>query len=89
MRRGMEDSAIAKRLTETRLALGYRTQTALAEQIGILPHKYNPFERGKRRISLGVALLIWEKLGVSLDWMYCGDATGLPASLYKKLKRRR
>ncbi len=89
MRPGTEHSVMAKRLTETRLALGYATQTAFAEQIGILPHKYNVFERGKRRISLGVALLIWERFGVSLDWMYCGDATGLPASLYKKLKRSR
>jgi len=89
MRQGIETSVIAKRLIQTRLALGYATQTAFSEQIGIHQHQYNVFENGRRRISLGVALLIWEKFGVSLDWIYCGDATGLPASLHKKLKRSR
>ena len=89
MRPGANHSVIARRLVQTRLALGYKTQRALTDQIGIWSHLYNPFERGSRRISLGVALLIWEKFGVSLDWIYCGDATGLPASLYKKLKRSR
>ena len=85
MRPGMEISA--KRLVRTRLALGYMTQSAFAEQLGIGSPQYSVFESGKRRISLGVALLIWEKFGVSLDWIYCGDAAGLPAALYKKLKR--
>jgi len=85
MRPGMEISA--KRLVRTRRALGYTTQSAFAEQVGLRPHQINVFERGRRRISLGAALLIWEKFGVSLDWIYCGDAAGLPAALYKKLKR--
>ena len=82
-----DKSVIARRLIQTRLALGYKTQSAFAEQIGIGSAQYSVFESAKRRISLGVALSIREKFGVSLDWIYRGDAAGLPASLYKKLKR--
>jgi len=89
MRPGVEKSVIAKRLAQTRLALGYKTQQTFSDEIGIRPHQYSVFEKGTRRISLGVALLIWEKFGISLDWIYCGDAAGLPASLSKKLKRTR
>jgi transcriptional regulator with XRE-family HTH domain len=89
MRPGMENSVLARRLVRTRLALGYTTQRGFAEQLGIRSHQINVFERGRRRISLGVALLIREKFGISLDWIYCGDAAGLPAALYKKLKRGR
>ncbi len=89
MRPGADHSVIARRLVRTRLALGYKTQSALTDQIGIVSHLYNAFEKGRRRISLGVALLIYEKFGVSLDWIYCGDPSGLPASLSRKLKRSR
>ena len=84
-----DNSVIAKRLVQTRLALGYKTQSAFAEQLGTHSAQYSVFESGRRRISLGVALLISEKFGISLDWIYCGDAVGLPASVYKKLRRRR
>ena len=83
MRPGSETSVLAKRLVRTRLALGYRTQSAFAEQVGLHPHQINVFERGKRRISLGAALLMWEKFGISLDWIYCGDAAGLPRAVHR------
>ena len=86
MRRSSDKSAVAQRLVQTRLALGLPTQRALADEIGIHSHQINVLERGHRRIAVGVALLIYKRFGVSLDWIYCGDPTGLPASLYNKLK---
>ncbi len=84
-----DTSIIAKRLVQTRLALGYKTQSAFAGQLGIGSPQYSVFESGKRRMSLGVALLIQEKFGISLDWIYRGDAAGLSAPLSTKLKRRK
>ena len=81
------NAAMAKRLIQTRRALGYDTQRGLTDEIGILSHQYNRFETGDRRVSLGIALLIYDRFGVSLDWIYCGDPAGLPASLYRKIKR--
>jgi len=69
--------------------LGFKTQTAFAEEIGIHPYLYNPFERGKWRISLRVALKMRDKLGIPLDWTYCGDDSRLPAALYKKLQEHK
>jgi transcriptional regulator with XRE-family HTH domain len=83
----MKNSVIARRLIRTRRALGCETQRALTDEIGIASNQYNIFESGHRRISLGIALLIYERFGISLDWIYCGDASGLPASLQKKLRR--
>ena len=79
----------AGRITRTRLALGFKTQTAFAEEIGIRHYLYNPFERAKRRVSLNVALKIRDKLGIPLDWIYCGDDSRLPAALYKKLQEHK
>ena len=76
----------AGRITRTRLALGFKTQTAFSEEIGIQSYLYNPFERGKRRVSLEVALRIRDRFGVPLDWTYCGDDRRLPAALSKKLR---
>jgi DNA-binding XRE family transcriptional regulator len=79
----------AARITRTRLALGFKTQTAFAKEIGIHPYLYNPFERGKWRVSLAVAFKIRNKFGIPLDWIYCGDASRLPAALSTSLKERK
>jgi len=79
----------AGRLARTRLALGFKTQTAFAEEIGIQQYLYNPLETGKRRVSLDVALKIRDKLGIPLDWIYCGDDSRLPTALYKVLQERK
>ncbi len=79
----------AGRITRTRLALGFKTQTAFAEEIGVRHYLYNPFERAKRRVSLGVAFKIRNKFGIPLDWIYCGDASRLPAALRTSLKERK
>ena len=79
----------AARLRRTRLALGFNTQSAICEKIGIRPYLYSPFERARRRVSLGVALKIRDKLGIPLDWTYCGDDSRLPAALSKELEQRK
>ena len=76
----MKHPEIAKRLIQTRLALGYE-QTAFAEQAGVHQPVYNGFERGKRGISIATALKIRDRFGIPLDWIFCGDASRLPRGL--------
>lgn len=76
--------AIASRLVRTRRALGF-SQTMFCTEIGVEKNVYNPFEKGHRRITVDVALKIHERFGISLDWIYCGEAARLPVELYHKL----
>ncbi len=77
-------SARAKR---TRLALGFATQKAFCEASGVRYDLYGACERGQRRLSLDVALKIRDKLGIPLDWIYCGDDSRLPAALRTELRK--
>lgn len=80
----MPDSlkTIAGRLARTREALGFESQEAFAATLGLGKGTYNPFETGKRRISLDVAIRLREVHKISLDWTYCGDPSGLPVKVY-------
>jgi len=77
---------IAKRLIRTREAIGYLEQAEFCRQIKIDKTVYNPFEKGRRRITLDVAMKIRARFGISLDWIYCGDSSHLPGQLYEKLQ---
>jgi transcriptional regulator with XRE-family HTH domain len=79
-------SARAKR---TRLAWGFPTQKAFCEASGVRYDLYTACERGQRRLSLAVALKIRRRFGIPLDWIYCGDASRLPAALATSLKERK
>ena len=69
---------VARRLRRTRLALGYESQAGFARVIDTKVSRYNQYETGERLITLDVALRITERFGVTLDWIYRGDASGLP-----------
>lgn len=73
--------SIGKRLVRTREALGY-SQAQFCREIGIERNQYNPFEKGRRRITVDVALLILDRFEISLDWIYAGRKMGLPAHLH-------
>lgn len=77
--------AIANRLFLTRKALGYEEQAEFCRQIGVDKTVYNPFETGRRRISLDVALAIRRRFAIPLDWIYCGELSRLPGEVYAKL----
>ena len=78
---------IANRLIRTRQALGFEEQVEFCAEIGVAKNVYNPFEKGKRRITIDVALKIRERFDISLDWIYCGDASRLSVSIHKKISR--
>lgn len=81
-----EEKIIAERLLRMRKALGL-SQAAFCREICVEKNLYNPFERGRRRITLDVARAIRARFAVSLDWIYEGDMSALRNDLAEKLQR--
>lgn len=77
---GRSNSDIAKRLAALMNALGHN-QAAFALLIGVSQPALNNYLKGIRRPDLDVAINIQVKTGVTLDWLYLGDRSGLPAKL--------
>lgn len=75
---------LARRLVQTREALEL-TQVELCRQIGVPKNIYNPFEKGRRRITIDIAIKIRRRFKIGLNWIYCGDLTDLPHDLSLKL----
>lgn len=76
----------AARLIATREALGFPSQTDFCKEIKAAKNVYNPFETGKRPITLGMARKIKKRFGIPLDWTLDGDqAQKLPADIFNKI----
>jgi len=79
--------SIGRRLTATREALGFSSQTDFCKELNIARSTWNPFETGERRITLEVALSLRKQFNISMDWIYFGDRTALPTHILRKLDR--
>jgi transcriptional regulator with XRE-family HTH domain len=78
-------AAIGERLELTRRVFGLH-QLAFAERAKIPQNTYNQYERGKKRPSLDNALALREEYSLTLDWIYCGDPSGLKYDLAAAIK---
>jgi transcriptional regulator with XRE-family HTH domain len=78
---------VGARLKALRLELGYKSQTAFAEKLGIEKNTYNPYEKGTRALTFETALKIRRNFGVSVDWLFFGDLGMTSQSLMLKLGR--
>ena len=76
--------AIAARLRATREALGLK-QAPFADAAGVKRPTYNQWEKGKGRPGLDDAIKIADAHNLTLDWIYFGDASGLPLRLVGKI----
>ncbi len=79
--------AIAHRLIATREALGLN-QTEFCSNAGIAENTYNQYERAKGRPSLDMALKLCAAYRITLDWIYRGDAAGLPYSMARTIHQK-
>lgn len=79
--------AIARRLEELQLALGYDSQASFARAIDprMSPQKWSSYLRGTL-IPVPVANLLCRKFRVDLNWVYHGDEANLPHALVEKIK---
>jgi transcriptional regulator with XRE-family HTH domain len=82
---------VARRLRLTRVALGYsdRQQNDFAAESGIAQSHYNKFEGGSRLLTLNVAMKLCHRWGLTLDWLFRGDPSGLPYKLANDIKELR
>lgn len=76
--------AIGDRLRRTRKALGL-SQAALCRLAKIATNTYNQWENGTRRPELDQAMRLCETFRLTLDWLYRGDASGLPPGLAARI----
>jgi len=67
---------VARRLRRARLAL-HLDQQEFGTRAGLSQPQYNQFENGKRLLTLAAALRLCNEYGLTLDWLYRGDPSGL------------
>lgn len=73
---------IGKRLKLLREALGKKTQMQMAQMAGLTTASaWTNYEKGIRRIELDNALMLQQRTGAPIAWIYHGDMRGLPYDL--------
>jgi transcriptional regulator with XRE-family HTH domain len=81
----LETLEIGKRLRLLRIALGQK-QASLASHLEIDENTWINYEQGNMRPDVDTSIALSELSGVSLDWIYRGDNSMLPADLAEKLR---
>lgn len=76
--------SIGKRLKITREALGV-SAAQLCRAIDVKPNRWSQYESGERPITLAVANKLCDTYGLTLDWVYRGDPSGLPVRMHQRL----
>lgn len=79
---------VGRRLALTRKALGL-WQEEFAQAAGLTQPRYNPYETGKRMLTIEAARGLCEAFGLTFDWLYRGDPSGLPYRLADQIKSAR
>ena len=85
-RRERTAEAIGRRLRATRKALDLKQGPFLA-LCDIAQNTYSAWETGARRPSVDEAARLCDAHKLTLDWIYLGDASGLPLKITSKLPR--
>lgn len=81
---GRSNQDIARRIHALMAALDLN-QVGFATLVGISQPALNNYLKGLRRPDLDVAIAIQGKTGATLDWLYLGLRSGLPARLLELL----
>ena len=76
--KGLE--AIGNRLRALRAAVA-PSQAEFCRRLGVATNTWNQYEKGASRPDLDHATKIVQAFGVTLDWIYLGDISGLPHGL--------
>lgn len=80
--------AVGLRLQLTRGALKLESGV-FASAAGIAKNTYSQYESGIRLPKLDFALKLCERFGLTLDWVYRGDPSGLQYALANEIIRLR
>lgn len=79
-----QTKSIARRLVTLREAVA-PSAADLCRRTGLAPNRWSQYESGERRITLEASLVLCDKYGVTLDWIYRGDESGLPRHLIERM----
>ncbi|TGQ89432.1 XRE family transcriptional regulator [Mesorhizobium sp. M2D.F.Ca.ET.185.01.1.1] len=76
---------IGARLVALMEATNHKSQVGFAQLIEVSQPALNNYLKGLRRPELDVAMRIQARTGATLDWIYLGERSGLPAKLSETL----
>lgn len=79
---------VGRRLAVTRRCVGVNQQD-FGRQAGLTQPRYNQYETGQRLLTLAAAMRLCEEYGLTLDWLYRGDPSGLPYWLASSIRELR
>ncbi len=77
--------AVGERLRLTRESIGL-TQTDFAARAGLNPTTYNQYEKGRQYPQIRNAIALREAYDLTLDWIFCGDPSGLRYEMATAIK---
>jgi len=77
---------VGQRLRAVRTAAGYRTAREFAEKLDIEENTLTSWERGERLIEPEGLAGVRELTGVTADYIYYDDPSGLPPELVRNLE---
>lgn len=78
--------AAGKRLKALRIAKGFDTMRAFANDLGVEEDRYDTWEKGKALIPPQYIEALRQRYGITSDWLYFGDPSGLNVGLFQALK---
>ncbi|MEN3950268.1 helix-turn-helix transcriptional regulator [Iodidimonas sp. SYSU 1G8] len=84
----LEDEMRSKfgvRLHVARRAAGFSRQTSFASALGVSPSRLSQWERGKRMPDMIYLGKICTITGVTLDWLYFGNAASMPYGMMQRI----
>jgi transcriptional regulator with XRE-family HTH domain len=79
--------AIGQRLEALRTAFDLK-QADFAGRAGIQQNTYSQYATGKNLPRVEFAERICDEYGVTLDWIYRGDVSGMPVHLLNLIKKQ-
>ena len=78
-------AAFGQRLIAARKAAGFVKQNAFATELGISSSRLSQWEAGRRTPDMFYLGKIITITGVTLDWLYFGNPSGMPYGIIQKL----
>lgn len=78
-------SGMAERARLFRMVVA-SSQAGLARSLGITARAWNNYESGFSRINLDLGILLCDRYGVSLDWLFRGQEVQLSTEFKSKLR---
>jgi transcriptional regulator with XRE-family HTH domain len=77
---------VGQRLEAVREALGLQ-KGEFAQSFDVDPSSYSKIIKGEKPLKADMAFMIAEKWGISMDYLYRGRLSDLPASVAEKLRK--